>query len=221
MALTHAQASRVYDHFGSWLDTQAFYEDRALDELVAHATFGEAASVAELGCGTGRFALRLLSDEFASTTSYVGMDVSQTMVEIAQRRLMPYQERVKLVHSDGTIHFPLPDHSVDRLVATYVFDILSKEDIHIALAEARRLLSADGKLCLVSLTEAKRLSSRLICGAWNALYRLHAPLVGGCRPIHLDSMFDEHAWMIDYHSVVIQFGVPSEVMIVSPRVVNP
>jgi len=37
VALTHARAKQYYDHFGSKQDSQGFYEDRALDDLVAHA----------------------------------------------------------------------------------------------------------------------------------------------------------------------------------------
>ena len=59
MGLTRSQAKSFYGRFGKMQDTQAFYEDAALDDLIAHAAFGEAANNFELGCGTGRFALRL------------------------------------------------------------------------------------------------------------------------------------------------------------------
>ena len=37
MTLSHSQAKRFYDRFGSKQDKQSFYEDKALDELIAHA----------------------------------------------------------------------------------------------------------------------------------------------------------------------------------------
>jgi hypothetical protein len=37
MVLTRSQAQRFYDRFGKKQDAQAFYEDAALDDLIAHA----------------------------------------------------------------------------------------------------------------------------------------------------------------------------------------
>lgn len=61
MVLTRSQARRFYDHFGAKQDSQAFYEDAALDDLMRHADCAQAQSVFEFGCGTGRFAAQLLT----------------------------------------------------------------------------------------------------------------------------------------------------------------
>ncbi len=52
----------MYDRIGSLQDSQAFYEDRATGLLLQHGEFSSAESVFEFGCGTGRFALRLLEE---------------------------------------------------------------------------------------------------------------------------------------------------------------
>lgn len=191
MVLTRAQAQAFYDRFGKKQDAQAFYEDSALDDLIAHGAFAQAEHVFELGCGTGRFASCLLSKHLSPSASYLGIDLSQTMIDIAARRISAYAERAKVVQSDGSMFFPLPDHSVDRVVSTYVLDLLSETDIRQAIAEASRVHKPDGKLCLVSLTYGVTLMSRIVCALWSQLFRLHAPLVGGCRPIRLDPLFDQ------------------------------
>ena len=56
---TPDDARRFYDRFGSKQDTQGFYENPALDDLLEHADFDHARSVLEFGCGTGSFARRL------------------------------------------------------------------------------------------------------------------------------------------------------------------
>ena len=61
MVLTRSQAQTFYDRFGRKQDAQAFYEDGALDDLIDHAAFEQVEKVFELGCGTGRFASRLLA----------------------------------------------------------------------------------------------------------------------------------------------------------------
>ena len=57
---TPDDARRYYDRFGWRQDTQGFYENPAIDDLVKHADFEHARSVLEFGCGTGSFARRLL-----------------------------------------------------------------------------------------------------------------------------------------------------------------
>jgi ubiquinone/menaquinone biosynthesis C-methylase UbiE len=213
MVLTRAQARAFYDRFGKKQDAQSFYEDAALDELVAQGAFEQAEKIFELGCGTGRFASRLLTKHLSPSASYLGIDLSQTMINIAEQRILPYAERAKVVHSDDSMLFPLPDNSVDRVVSTYVLDLLSESDIRQVISEAYRVLMPGGKLCLVSLTDGMTFASRIVSALWSVLFRLHAPLVGGCRPIRLDPLFNQSAWSIEYRNVVTQFGVPSEVLI--------
>jgi ubiquinone/menaquinone biosynthesis C-methylase UbiE len=217
MVLTRSQARTFYDRFGKKQDTQAFYEDTALEDLIAHAAFEQIEKVFELGCGTGRFALRLLAKHLPPSAAYLGIDLSRTMIDIAQQCISSYAERAKVVQSDGSMRFPIADHSVDCVVSTYVLDLLSEADILQAISEARRVLIPGGKICLVSLTDGVTFASRIVCALWSAVFRLHGPLVGGCRPIRLDSFFDQQIWSIDYRKVVTEFGVPSEVLIASPQ----
>ena len=217
MILTPSQARTFYDRFGSWQDTQGFYEDTALDALIAHAHFERAQSVFELGCGTGRFASSLLKKHLPRGASYLGIDISNTMINIASERLAPYAGRAKVTHCNGSIVFPFPDRSVDRVVSTYVFDLLSEKAIDQALCEAHRVLTPGGKLCLVSLTEGTTPVSRAVSGIWSMLFRLYAPMVGGCRPVRLESLMDRQQWSVEYRSVVTPFGVPSEVLVAAPR----
>lgn len=216
MVLTRSQARTFYDRFGIRQDSQAFYEDAALDDLVSHAAFEQAESVFEFGCGTGRFASQLLTRHLPGTARYLGVDISQTMIDIARPRVATYGERARVKRSDGAIAFPLPAASVDRVVSTYVLDLLSDADILEALSEARRVLAPGGTLCLVGLTRGTGLVSKIVSGLWSLIFRLHAPTVGGCRPIRLVTRLDTAAWRVDYHHVVTRFGVPSEVLIATP-----
>lgn len=217
MVLSRSQARAYYDRFGKKQDSQAFYEDAALDDLIAHAEFERAEKIFELGCGTGRFASLILAKHLPPSTSYFGIDLSSTMVDIAYQRISPYGSRARVVHTDGAMRFPLPDHSVDRVVSNYVLDLLSEQDIELAIKEARRVLMPTGKLCMVSLTHGVTFASKIVSALWSAVFRINGSLVGGCRPIRLDSFIDPGGWSIDYHNVVTPFGVPSEILIASPK----
>jgi ubiquinone/menaquinone biosynthesis C-methylase UbiE len=217
MILSHSQAQAFYDRFGNKQDAQAFYEVAALDDLIRHGGFEQAKNVFELGCGTGRLALQLLTTCLPPSASYLGIDLSQTMVDIATQRLSPFMDRAKVQKSNGSLLFPLADNSVDRVVSAYVFDLLSEEDIRQAIREAHRVLAPKGRLCVVSLAEGVTLPSRIVSTLWAALFHLNASLIGGCRPIRLDPFFDGLEWSLDYRNINIQFGIPSEVLIASRR----
>lgn len=213
MVLDPSEARSYYDRFGKKQDTQSFYEDRALDDLIEHARFEEAESVFEFGCGTGRFASRLLKEFLPSSATYLGCDLSSTMVNLARDRLAGYGERVDIVQSDGGVKFPLADRSVDRVVSTYVLDLLSEQDIAAFFEEAYRVLNVSGRICLVSLTRGTTAVSKIVSGLWNSVFRMRASLVGGCRPIKFETYVDPERWKIEYRNVVVAFGVPSEVLV--------
>ena len=217
MVLTPSQVRTFYDRFGRKQDAQALYENAALDDLIAHAAFDQADSIFEFGCGTGRLASRLLTEHLPRSASYFGIDISKTMIDISGQHISPFADQAEVALSNGSMYFPLSDHSVDRVVSTYVFDLLSETDIRKAISEAHRVLKPNGKLCLVSLTKGNSITSRVVSGLWSALFYLHAPLVGGCRPIRIESFISRQRWSVEYCNVVTQFGVPSEVLVANPE----
>ncbi len=205
MVLKPSEAQAFYDRFGKKQDAQRFYEDLATDDLIAHARLGEAGKVFEFGCGTGRFATRILSEQLPASASYLGCDLSSTMVGLATERLAIYGRRAQVFQSAGTVHFPLSDHSVDRVISTYVLDLLSEKDIAKFFLEAYRVLVVGGRLCLVSLTHGTTFLSRVVSSVWTSIFHLRASLVGGCRPLRLDPYLNPGCWKLEYRNVVIAF----------------
>src|SRR5215470_5754952 len=213
---SHAQAARFYDLLGAGLDTQAFYETAALQELVAHLEPATCRSLIEFGTGTGRLAAELLTEHLSPDATYLGLDVSATMVGLAKRRLQPFGERADVVQTDGTARFDAADGTFDRFISTYVFDLLSDDDTRAAVNEARRVLKPDGLLGLVSLTDGPRRLSRLVTMAWRGLHRISPWLAGGCRPVVLRGFLSNTEWRIEYRNIIVRFGVPSEVIVARP-----
>jgi ubiquinone/menaquinone biosynthesis C-methylase UbiE len=213
MILKPSEARNFYDRFGTKQDAQSFYEDAALDDLIAHASFSEAKKVFEFGCGTGRFAARLLSEHLPGEASYFGCDLSRTMVDLATERLSIYEDRARVLQSDGTVLFPVPDYSVDRVISTYVLDLMTETDIEKFFLEAYRILNMGGKVCLVGLTKGMTLLSKIVATIWASVFRLRASLVGGCRPISVEQYINPNYWETVYRNAVIAFGVPSEVLV--------
>jgi ubiquinone/menaquinone biosynthesis C-methylase UbiE len=211
-------ARRFYDRLGRLQDTQAFYEDAATTRLVQLGDFTDAHAVFELGCGTGRLAAQLLAATLPADTHYLGVEVSSTMLALARARLAPWAPRaeVELLEPPAT-RLPGDDSNVDRFVATYVLDLLPAVDAQQLLSEAHRLLAPEGRLALVSLTHGQIPASRLVSRAWGAISNRWPYLLGGCRPIDLAALVNDADWHLEARDVITRWGIPSEVLIATPR----
>ena len=215
--LSRKEARAFYDWFGTKQDAQAYYEDPAIDDLIAYGYFEDARTVYELGCGTGRLAERLLEHELPLSASYRGTDISARMVELARARLDRFEERAQVVQTQGAMEIASPDGSVNHIVSTYVLDLLSEGDIQAFLEEAQRALTWDGRLCLAGLTHGTTLLSRLVTWVWRVIHWIHPRLVGGCKPVKLTEFLRQEYWTVLHHRVVVAYGIPSEVVVASPR----
>lgn len=135
------------------------------------------------------------------------------MVSLAKERLKPYGDRAQVVLSEGGVKFPLENDSVDRVVSTYVLDLLSQEDAHRFFAEAHRTLVPGGKLCLAGLTGGIGIPSRIVSALWSMVFRMKPAIVGGCRPIRLETFINPLNWQVVYEHVVAPYGIPSEILV--------
>ena len=211
--LSHDEARRFYDRFGAKQDAQAFYERPALERLVAELRLREARAVVEFGCGTGRLAAELLGTHLSSECRYLGLDLSATMVGLARARVAPFGARAEIRQTEGAPRIEAPDGSFDRLLSTYVLDLLPEPEIRMLLDEAHRVLAPRGLLGVASLTHGGRGLPRAVSWLWGRVHRLRPALVGGCRAIALEAFLSERDWKVRHRSVVAPYAIPSEVVV--------
>ncbi len=212
--LTTEQAAAVYDRIGRWQDTQSFYESPAVEDMVLSGGFEQARRVVEVGCGTGALAERLLSHHLPKDATYLGLDVSSHMVSLARDRVRPWTDRARIERVDGHSAWPVEDHSCDRVVATYVLDLLSPEAIATFYAEAARVLRTDGVVAMTSLAPADRGAGRLLSGAWVRLFSVDPRLTGGCRPVVLADHLPT-GWRMTHRATFNAYGLRSSVLLAS------
>jgi ubiquinone/menaquinone biosynthesis C-methylase UbiE len=215
--ITPQQARRFYDRMGRAQDARPLSERRALDALAAQGEFGRAAAVLEFGCGTGRYAARLLRDRLPEDATYLGLDVSPRMIELAGSALAPWAGRARVELTDGGVHMPVPDASVDRVVSTYVLDLLTPADAGAFIAEARRVLRPGGLLALASLAPGHTPPARLVTRLWQAIWSLNPALLGGCRPLHLGGLPDPDQWLVLASFPVTDWFLSSDVLVARLR----
>lgn len=211
--LSHEEARRFYDRLGALLDWQRFFEDPATDDMVRHAEFERALSVVEFGCGTGRLAEELLEHHLPSRATYLGLDASPTMVGLARSRLTRFHPRAEVRLTDGEPRIDVAAASYDRLVSTYVLDLLSEDDIRAVVTAGHRLLRPGGLVVLVSLTHGSTYLARLIQKAWMAVHSWRPATVGGCRPLSLREFVGGPQWTIRHRGRLTTFGMTSEILV--------
>jgi len=216
--LSHKGARRAYDRIGSLQDSQSFYEDRATNALLRHGDFDSAEAVFEFGCGTGRFALRLLTEFLSANACYRGVDISPKMVSLAQARLASYSpQRARVVLTEGDPPVDEPPEAYDRFVSNFVFDLLSEEEIRGVLREARRMLRPGGLLCLAGLSTGVGPLSRVVAKILSWIQAHRPSVIGGCRPIDLLPFLPAAAWQVRYNAKLVAFGITSEALVAQRR----
>jgi ubiquinone/menaquinone biosynthesis C-methylase UbiE len=210
--LSRSSVRAIYDRVGEKLDRWQRHSDPAVDALIAAGSFPDARAVFELGCGTGRFAEKLLALHLPTTAAYTAVDLSPTMVRVARQRLDRFGARVAVHLTDGSPRLGAAAGAFDRFVCMYVLDLMPDHEIREVLEEARRVLVPQGLLCLLCLTRGSGRVSRLVSRTWGALSAVRPALTGGCRPIDLLEYVRE-PWRIRRAEVISRLGVSSQMLV--------
>ena len=114
----------------------------------------QGAAVLEIGTGTGG----LLTELAARASKVIGVDHSPAMLEEAQRRLVECAVSGVELRLGEMSHLPLPDASVDCVVASMVLHHAA--DPATVLTEIRRVLTDGGMLLLADLARHEREAAR-------------------------------------------------------------
>lgn len=198
-------ARRFYDRLGSGHDWAERYEGRAKGRALALLDLRPGQRALNVGVGSGQDHARL-QKALAPGGLAVGLDLSPVMLNLTRTRT-----GAPLCQADAR-SLPLLTASFDRLFSAYVLDLIPLRDFPGLLAEFRRVLKPGGRMALVSLTEGVTLPSRLLVAAWKMIYRVSPQACGGCRPVQLSGLVRAAGFSQVKREVVIQLGLPSEVI---------
>lgn len=200
-------AVRFYNWLGRRHDFGERYERAAKQQALTLLDVQPGQRVLNVGVGTGKEQVQLVQQVGAAGTA-VGLDLSPHMLAITRERA----PSAPLLTADAH-HLPFAADAFDRLLATYVLDLLPLAGLPALLAEMKRVLRGNGRLVLVSLTEGIDLASKAVIGAWKVAYRLHPLTCGGCRPLQLYERVQQAGFGRVMRDVVVQGGVPSEIIL--------
>lgn len=205
-ALSAQTARRVYDRLGRRHDWGERYEGRAkaraLQLLDAHP--GQWAL--NVGVGSGLDHRRLQAAVLPGGVA-VGLDLSAVMAALTRART-----GAPVCLADAR-RLPVRAGSVERLLCTYVLDLLPAGDLPVVLGEFWRVLVPGGRVALVTLTEGVSVASRAVMAGWKALYAVSPIATFGCRPLQVAGLVAAAGFVGHRGEVVVQLGVPSQVIV--------
>ncbi len=197
---------RFYDRLGPRYDWAAFYEGRAKARALELLDLNAGLRLVNVGLGTGQDH-RAMQAAVGAGGLAVGMDISQVMVRLSRKRT-----GAPVCQADARL-LPFADATFDRLHAAYVLDILPQADLPDVLAGFMRALKPGGRMVLVTMTEGVDLPSRAFVALWKRLYGISPLACGGCRPLQLTNLARSVGLQAVTREVVVQFGVPSEILV--------
>ena len=210
---TPDDARRFYDRFGSKQDTQGFYENPALDDLVEPRRL----RACPLGPGI-RLWNRLIRPQTLRDGSPGRCSLSRSGHQRDHDRTGD-QEAGAVAGScrgaTGRWHSMSP--CAQCLRRSLLSDLCVRPpgpaySRHL-IAEAHRVLIPGGLLCTVNLTHGTGAFSRFVSRLWTSICDRYPKLVGGCRPIHLTELLEPEGWRIRHHRTLVSFGICSEIMV--------
>jgi ubiquinone/menaquinone biosynthesis C-methylase UbiE len=181
-------------------------ESRAQDLCVRWIEFDTDALVIDVATGTGALLERIL--RAAPGMTVIGMDLTDAMLARAAAKTARYRGRCLLAQADAH-RLPLPDRCADVLCNNYMFDLLPDSDFGPVLVEFLRVLRPGGTLALVNMTRP----ASAVQGFWEMLYRIHPPLLGGCRGVTMEPHVAAAGFRVLRRERISQLAFPSEVIL--------
>lgn len=85
----------------------------------------------------------------------VGIDLSEGMLAKAKARARQHAEAEYQLSLGSALDLPVESDSIDLLINTYMFDLLSEKDMAKALSEFVRVLRPGGRIVLVNMAHGR------------------------------------------------------------------
>lgn len=213
--VSRGAARATYDRISGWYDLLASSEQRfvrlGLKKLKAQP--GE--SILEIGPGTGH-ALLALARAVGREGHVLGVDLSPGMLDRARRRVMQadLSPRAGLVCADGA-RLPVAASRVDAVFLSFTLELFDTAELPLVLAECRRVLRPQGRICVVSLSDSGGVRWMLHLYEWA---HVHFPTWVDCRPISPAHVLTQNGFRVLESSGGSMWGLPVQIVLGERRI---
>lgn len=203
--LSTSAAQKFYNRIGNRYDLFEFYEANAKERARQALDLSPGLSLLNVGVGTGKELSNMLN-QIASEGLGIGVDISPVMLDLTRKRTS-----APVCLADA-LRLPFKHAYFDRLYAGYVLDLLPQSDLENVISGFHRALKPSGRMVILALTEGVDSISKALISAWKWVFDLNPAWCGGCRPLQLFDLVKKAGFMEIEREVIVQFGVPSELI---------
>jgi demethylmenaquinone methyltransferase/2-methoxy-6-polyprenyl-1,4-benzoquinol methylase len=205
-------ARQSYNRLSRWYDliagnTEKKHRDWGLEKLSAQP--GE--TILEIGFGTGH-CLVALAKAVGTTGRVIGLDISDGMLAIAQKRLQEegLSDRTDLHLGDATNLGFIEANSLDGVFMSFTLELFDNPEIPRILQECHRILKPGGRLAVVSITKTDPPAIAVRMYEW---FHEHMPNYADCRPIFAQQALEQTGFTIQDVSISSMWGLPVEIVL--------
>lgn len=201
------QIGALYDSLAPAYDIWAFAtESKARKRALALARVQDGETILEVAAGTGLLFEQILQRNPRGRN--IGIDLSEGMLAKARSRARKHAEAEYELRLGSALDLPVASDSIDLLINTYMFDLLSEEDMATALHEFARVLRPGGRIVLVNMAHGRTPMSRL----YERISRRSPRTLGGCRGVDVAHVLPHHGFAVDKTEYHQQCLFPSEIV---------
>lgn len=200
---------RVYDRMATvYPVSTCLFHSRAHRFALDLSGIRDGMSVLEVATGSGEMFRRLVRINPNGLT--VGLDLSPNMAARAYGRIQKAFPSARAhCNAVDVRHLPFGDASFDAIMCCFLLELLSNDDIGVALREMRRVLRMDGTLTVVLISERDLLFN----GAYSVCGRAFPAFWGRQVERKVPAMLESHSFRIVGDRKVRQTYYPSRVLV--------
>ena len=156
--LSQAEIPAVYDSLSKTYDIWGkLAETRVRNRAIELADITDGQHILEVAVGTGLGFYEIVRRNPNGTN--IGVDISTGMLKKAIKRLGKLPQANYELKVESAFNLESADNHFDLLMNSYMFDLVSFDEMDSILDEFRRVLKENGKLIVVNMTEGKTLCS--------------------------------------------------------------
>jgi ubiquinone/menaquinone biosynthesis C-methylase UbiE len=200
----HAQARATYDRLSGVYDLLAGGSERRLLALGLRQLNPQAGEIVlEVGPGTGH-GLASLARAVGPTGRVWGIDLSPRMCRAARDRAPQAG-----VCCGDAIELPFGPHTFDAILMCFTLELFDTPEIPAVLDECRRVLLANGRMCVVALSR-RRVTAMVRVYEWaHTIW----PAAIDCRPIDVQGAVEAAGMETVDARLLSMWGLPVEIVL--------